>query len=174
MNKGLFSFRLKIEDREIDITGTQEFIDQLKSDIPEWINLLTGETTPSLKPENSSTEVTNEPFYPQTIEEIFESDFDVWKRSISKTTDESVSFMIAGYYIQKKELNDYFQTKAVYNLLYENGILLEDIKQCVDHNLSVKNIVKVGQKNKKTKYRISDQVLDLMHEILVDSQFYQT
>lgn len=155
-----YRFKLKNENIELEIEGSEQFITNLLSILPELnkelrrIDFDDPETAPVPKIES--------------IDDILKLDFSQWKRAISNDSDELFPFVLAGYYLQRRNTGSYFTTKEVFSLLYQHGILITDIYKCEMHNLEVKNIIKVGILKGKPKYRVNPdkETTKLLHEIL--------
>lgn len=168
--------RVKNDNLEIAIKGSEHFISDCIKGNEIIIALLkkfitTTDTIPkSEKGPSESTNSNESPVKTLTIKEILEKDFTIWKKAITDTTDDSVIFVIAGYYLQLRNRDNYFTTKGVFKFLYQHGILLQDVSYCESHSLEVKNIVKVGTINKQIKFRVHDEALKILHEILVYGQ----
>jgi hypothetical protein len=79
-----------------------------------------------------------------TPQEILKQDFSVWMKAITKSTNDTVSYIIAGYFIQLRNKDNYFTTNEAFSLLYKHGVLLRDAYSCEFHNLEIKNIKRVG------------------------------
>lgn len=159
---------IKIGEMEISVTGTEDFINNQFTNLPNLLDLLhkyiapvnndLTKSVPSAKPEESDPK-------PLTVEDIVQQPFSVWKKALT-TNDDLVSYALGGYYIQLRNKDNYFTTNKVFSLMYEHGILLTDVKQCEEHHLKSKNIIKVGTVKKENKYRISEYCQKLIHEII--------
>lgn len=163
---------IKIHDIDLEVEGSEEFIEKQKIFLKELIsreffnnpnNL--GSITQN-QPEQTAEPPSNK--LPITIEDILKMDFSDWvKIAFDKSTDDVISYLFAGYFIQHNNPDNYFTTKEAFSLLYQNGILLHDAEACEIHNLNVKNIVKVGTTKKQKKLRVTDSTIKQAQEILL-------
>lgn len=172
-----FSLKIKYSEFEIYISGTESFINTMLDKIPCTLEGLSKSICAPIIPQSTYTAVATDRNSKETEitpkklsqNEILKQDFSLWRKSISHNTDDSVSYVIAAYYIQLRNKDNYFTTKEVFALLYDHGIFIEKISDCESKNINNKNISKVGTINKHNKYRVSENTIKLINEILVDA-----
>jgi len=165
--------KFKVDNIEIEVQGTEDFIEKQELLFKEIFSSVPFSQNPisSIKPDkiSSSSKTTDTKPEKLTIQDVFKQDFHYWRKAISKDTDDAVSYVIAGYFIQKNSKENFFTTQEVFSLLYKHGILLQDATKCETHNIENKNIIKVGTSKKWSKLRVNEEVTNLLHDILLDS-----
>jgi len=159
--------KFKVDNIEIEVQGTEDFIEKQELLFKEIFSSVPFSKKSVQK--SSSPETTDEEPEKITIDYILKQDFNYWRKAITDGTDDAVSYVIAGYFIQKKSKDNFFTTNEVFSLLYKHGILLQDAVKCETHNIENKNILKVGTSKKWSKLRVNEEVTSLLHEILLDS-----
>lgn len=169
--ENILRLRIKIRDIELDVEGSEDFIEKQKIFLNELISsgLFSNPNPDQItlnQPEQAVEPPPNKP--PITIEDILKMGFSDWvKIAFDKNTDDVISYLFAGYFIQHNNPDNYFTTKEAFSLLYQNGILLHDAEACETHNLNVKNIIKVGTIRKQKKLRVTDSTIKQVQEILL-------
>ena len=165
--------KLKVNYKGIDfeIEGSEEFIERQQATLKEFLssfNIAPSQNSKqSSESDKSSISTTNEN-KKLTPEDILKQDFSVWMKAISKATDDVVSYVLAGYYLQLRNRDNYFTTNEVFSLLYKYGILLRDAYSCEFHNIEIKNIKRVGTIKRWDKLRVCDERINLLNEIITE------
>lgn len=108
--------RVKFRDMEIEIKGTEEFVEKHLSNIQDIFNSLSNFNSNSDSNNASKTKNITMDSPPQklSIEDILKQDFSIWKKAISQNTNDTIIYVIAAYYIQSKNKNNYFTTQECY------------------------------------------------------------
>lgn len=164
MNNSLCRIKIKVDNIEVELEGQKKFVLDQKAKFKNfflWFEQQYKISTSEIDNNNlqSQKDVIN-------LGYILNQDFSFWQKVITRDTDEIVSYLIGGYYLQRKNKENYFTTKDVFSLLYKHGILIENVVLCESHNLKFKNIIKIGRSNKNTKYRLSELSEKTLLELL--------
>lgn len=162
--------KLIYKGTELEIEGTEEFIEKQQASLKEFLlsfNIATSQDYKQSSESGISSNVSVKENKKLTPEEILKQDFIIWRRAITKSTDDAVCYIIAGYYIQLRNKDNYFTTNEAYQLLYKHGILLRDAYNCEFHNLEIQNIKRVGTIKKWDKLRVSDGSIKVLNEIII-------
>ncbi|MTI68594.1 MAG: hypothetical protein FH753_18590 [Firmicutes bacterium] len=166
----LSHIKLKYNKLELEIYGTEDFIEKQLSNIEFTINKL------SCLSSDHSCDVTNDSsgnlskLKPKpnclSIEEIFKKDFSIWKKAFDKNTDDTVIYLIAGYYIQLGNNKNTFTNNAVSKLLSEHKLDIKNVGKCEKHNIKVSNIITVNSKGKYNENRLNKDAIEVIHDLL--------
>jgi hypothetical protein len=162
--------KLIYKGTELEIEGSEDFIEKQQASLKEFLlsfNIATSQDYKQDSGSGISSNVSVKENKNLTPEETLKQDFSVWMKAITKSTDDTVSYVIAGYYIQLRTKDNYFTTNEAYQLLYKYGILLRDAYSCEFHNLEIKNIKRVGTIKKWDKLRVCDESVKLLNEIII-------
>lgn len=170
------SIKIKFKDIEVDLIGTEIFIDSYITKLSSVFETFHKYKTTTSESSLPAIELIASKVSPKsektphklTIDDIIKEDFNFWLKNQTNDTDDIVSYVLAAYYLQIRSKDNFFTSKGVFSLLYSHGILLADAIHCETLNIKNKNIIKVGVIKKQIKYRVNEQAVQLIKEILSD------
>jgi len=151
------SIRISISSGEIEIEGTNEFVEKYSNHIEKFIRVILEQSHPYTKTKlyessiSGSIEETNE--IPKTFGEYYS----LFPRSI-KDIDK---MLIASFYAQSVSEEKMFTTAEAGKLLTEQGIKISNPSQRVRDLRDKKDVFTIG----RGKFRISEQGERKLHEL---------
>lgn len=167
--------RLKKDGEEVEIEGSETFINQKITEISQWFpSLMKGNTIQRKEGKEehfTESSLEDEPRY-ETTHSIPEQNFrSLWKR-IKENTETPLKKMdialVAGYFWQKQTKETYFLVRDINELLRENGIKLSSLSSFLNV-LMEKGYVHQGNKLEgQQTYFVSLEGEDYIEELLGD------
>ena len=105
--------KLIYKGTELEIEGSEDFIEKQQASLKEFLlsfNIATSQDYKQSNVNGISNTVSSNENKKLTSEEILKQDFNFWMKAITKSTDDTVSYVIAGYFIQLRNKESYFTT----------------------------------------------------------------
>lgn len=165
--------RINLSTLELEIEGSEEFINTHAEKISEFLELLqkkSNETPVMLSGKNGSMEhnVPDEPG--QEEEEIQQKSalgpvpetFGEFYLRAAKNINDIDKVLLGGYFIQHKNDKNIFSTREVSAVLKENGIYLKNPSHSIKLNLDARRIFSV----KKGCFRVSEEGLERLSSVV--------
>lgn len=162
--------RINLNDRELEIEGSESFIRTHEEVISKFLTLLQEEPAPPPAPENEAEEFKPKVvpsqgslFPPRTnpLDSIPDT-FGEFYQKASKNINDIDKILLGAFFVQHTNGSNMFTTREVSSILKEQGIHLTNPSHSIKLNLDANRIFLV----KKGQFRISETGMDRMYSIL--------
>ena len=151
--------RLNLASGEIEIQGSEEFVERQLSNLESLISTLSHnnrlQTQSPSSPEDKADKETTTTTTTTTTEPQLPDTFGEWLNQFPDDIIDSEKALIAAYYIQTKSADDEFKTSEVNKILKEQGVKLANTSNSIKRLVSRKLAFATRKVGKISYYRLS-------------------
>lgn len=163
--------RINLSQAEIEIEGTEEFVEKHLKKVEEYLKL--SETEGSLKPaaKASISSETSHPTIPKKSdgnEKQLPEIFGEWIHKMPSNATDQVKVLFAGYYIQKHNEGNCFNASSVNQLLKEHGIKIANTSTTIRRLSDGKKIFQIGKAEGFITHRLTRESEQELISILIE------
>ncbi len=150
--------RINLSQSEIEIEGSEEFVEKHIKKIEDYLQLceIKNHAKPAAKSVHSDEESSsNQSKKDRESEEQLPSNFGEWIHKTPSNATDSVKVIFAGYYNQKHSESNSFNSSTVNQLLKDHGIKVANVSTTIKRLVDAKKIFQVGKAEGLINYRLT-------------------
>jgi hypothetical protein len=163
--------RINLSQAEIEIEGSEEFVEKHLKNIENYLQL-----SDKIIPAKPATEAGHSSEDPQSNqskksgnnEVKLPSNFGEWIHKTPSNATDPIKVVVAGYYIQKHSESNSFNSSSVNELLKDHGIKVANVSTTIRRLVDAKKIFQAGKEEGLLSYRLSreseQELIDMIKE----------
>jgi len=157
MEPTITKIRINLSQAEIEIEGSEEFVEKHINKIDDYFQLskIKIPTPHAPKALNSNKEPSSNQSKKVEESEGLPSSFGEWIHKTPSNATDPVKVIFAGYYNQKHSENNSFSSSSVNILLKDHGIKVSNVSMTIKRLVEGKKIFQMGKAEGSINYRLT-------------------
>jgi hypothetical protein len=153
--------RINLNEREIEIEGSESFVREYAEKFETLLSSLTKSPAPAPALQQTTPGVQT-----QSVVADLPTTFGEYFHKFPKSIADVDKILIAAYYAESQEADKFFTTGSAKKLLEDQKVSVANATDCVNKNMGKKYVFSVG----KRKFRVSQPGVDYINSLISQPQ----